>query len=215
MDGTAPPAHEEGRGMTAAVHPWPTVGMREMVDDSDLALVTRTKQGDTEAFSELVRRHERIVFNLSYRFMRDSTAAEDMAQESFIKAFRLIKGFRGDCRFSTWLYRVTSSVCLTELNRRKRRGEVELQPQHTKDMAGPSSDLTDMPEIVQRCVQKLPERYATIITLYYLQEITYEEIAETMNIPMGTLKTWMHRARHQLKKIVEKELRSHGRQPIA
>ncbi|GMW02289.1 MAG: RNA polymerase sigma24 factor [Candidatus Hydrogenedentota bacterium] len=182
-----------------------------MVDDSDLALVERTKAGDAEAFSVLVSRHERVVYNLSYRFMRDSALAEDMAQEAFLKAYRLLNGFRGDCSFSTWLYRVTSSVCLTELNRRKRRGEVELTPAHvnSKETAVEPDYVTDTPEMVRRCVSKLPDRYATILNLYYLQEIAYEEIAETMNIPLGTLKTWMHRARLQLRKIVEKELKKH------
>ena len=67
-----------------------------------------------------------------------------------------------------------------------------------------------MPELIRRCVTKLPERYATIVSLYYLQEVPYEDIAETMRIPMGTLKTWMHRARLQLRKIVEKEMKTNG-----
>lgn len=177
-----------------------------MADVSDDTLVKRAKAGDSEAFSQLIARHERIVYNLSYRFMRDGNLAEDMAQEAFLKAFRLLKGFRGDCSFSTWLYRVTSSVCLTELSRRKRRGEVELRPEHTKEMAEQPSQVSDTPEQVRRCVNQLPDNYAKIITLFYLKEISYEEIAEIMEIPMGTLKTWMHRARHQLRKIVEKEI---------
>lgn len=189
---------------------WPNAERARMTDDSDLALVQRTRAGEVEAFSELVRRHERIVFNLAYRFMRDSVLAEDMAQEAFLKAFRLLHGFRGDCSFSTWLYRVTSSVCLTELNRRKRRGEVELTPTHEDETSTQPEEASDMPELVRRCVTKLPERYATIVSLYYLQEVPYEDIAETMKIPMGTLKTWMHRARLQLRKIVEKELGTDG-----
>lgn len=189
---------------------WPNAERARMTDDSDLALVQRTRAGEVEAFSELVRRHERIVFNLAYRFMRDNALAEDMAQEAFLKAFRLLHGFRGDCSFSTWLYRVTSSVCLTELNRRKRRGEVELTPSHEDETSTQPEETSDMPELVRRCVTKLPERYATIVSLYYLQEVPYEDIAETMRIPMGTLKTWMHRARLQLRKIVEKELGTDG-----
>ncbi|MCC6153480.1 MAG: RNA polymerase sigma factor [Candidatus Hydrogenedentes bacterium] len=181
-----------------------------MTDDTDLALVQRTRAGEVEAFSELVRRHERVVFNLAYRFMRDNALAEDMAQEAFLKAYRLLHGFRGDCSFSTWLYRVTSSVCLTELNRRKRRGEVELTPSHEDESSTEPDETSDMPELIRRCVTKLPERYATIVSLYYLQEVPYEDIAETMRIPMGTLKTWMHRARLQLRKIVEKEMKANG-----
>jgi RNA polymerase sigma-70 factor (ECF subfamily) len=175
---------------------------------SDVKLVQRTQGGDTEAFSELVRRHQVMVYNLSYRFMRDATQAEDMAQESFFKGYRLLKGFKGQCRFSTWMYRVTSSVCLTELNRRKRRHEVPLEACHFAEHHTQSSDSQDMPEHIRRCVGLLPERYATIVTLYYLDGVAYEEIAAALEIPMGTLKTWMFRARKKLKKIVERELYS-------
>ena len=131
--------------MAPAAATWPDVDTRIMTDDSDLVLVERTKAGDVEAFSTLAERHERVVYNLAYRFMRDHALAEDMAQEAFLKAFRLLKGFRGDCSFSTWLYRVTSSVCLTELNRRKRRGEVELLPSHVNKAAidpPPAGDMS-------------------------------------------------------------------------
>lgn len=177
---------------------------------SDLELVEMTKAGDTEAFSELVRRHQKMTYNLSLRFMRDPVLAEDMAQEAFVKAFRLLKGFRGDSSFSTWLYRVTSSVCLTELGRQKRRGEVELQPVHLHKAATEPSDSTDMPEHIRRCIARLSDRYAEIVTLYYLKGTSYDEIAESLNIPMGTLKTWMFRARKQLRRIVEKELFTDG-----
>lgn len=173
---------------------------------SDLELVRQTQSGDPEAFSELVRRHQHIVFNVSYRFMRNSAAAEDMAQEAFLKAYRLLKGFRGDCSFSTWMYRVTCSVCLTELNKRKRRGEVELLPKHVGQASDEPTYDHDLPEYIRACVSQLPDRYASIITLYYLKGVAYEDIAEAMNIPMGTLKTWMFRARKQLRSLVEKEV---------
>lgn len=177
---------------------------------SDLELVNLSKQGNTDAFSELVRRHQHIVYNVSYRFMRDQASAEDMAQDAFLKAFRLLKGFRGDCSFSTWMYRVTCSVCLTELNRRKRRGEVELLPAHGGEAPDAALDSSDLPEHIRRCVGLLPDHYAQVITLYYLKGVNYEEIADVMAIPMGTLKTWMFRARKQLRKIVEKEVYSNG-----
>ena len=190
--------------------PWTATEATPREDVSDTELVVCAKKGDTEAFSILVQRHQNLVFNLSYRFMRDPTLAEDAAQEAFLKAFRLLRGFRGDCNFSTWMYRVTVSVCLTEISRRKKRREVELQPmdgRQTVDRRVESSDVLDM---IRRCVNLLPGRYASIITLYYLKEISYEEIARVMQIPMGTLKTWMFRARNQLRSIVEKEFDIHG-----
>jgi RNA polymerase sigma-70 factor, ECF subfamily len=190
---------------------WPTLESLSMRQESDEALVRRTKAGEAEAFSELARRHERVVYNLAYRFMRDATTAEDMAQEAFLKAFRLLGGFRGDSSFSTWLYRVTSSVCLTELAKRKRRAEVPLGPEREKDIGStPAPEATDVPELIRGCVAQLSKRYAEVITLYYIEEISYDEICQILNVPMGTLKTWMHRARHALKKVVEKELSDHG-----
>lgn len=196
---------------TTTLNPALSAAPRGYADLDDLELVNRSKSNEPDAFSELVRRHQHIVFNVSYRYMRDNALAEDMSQEAFLKAYRLLKGFRGDCSFSTWMYRVTCSVCLTELNRRKRRGEVELAPQHLNQLAEEPSYTGDMPEIIRRCVGKLPDRYSTIITLYYLKGISYDEIAEVMDIPMGTLKTWMFRARKQLRTVVEKELPADAR----
>lgn len=179
-------------------------------EPTDLDLVNRTKRGDVEAFSGLVRRHQRTVYNLAYRFMRDALLAEDMTQEAFLKAYRLLKGFRGDCSFSTWMYRVTCSVCLTELNRRNKRAEVELLPAHVGEAASVLPETSDTARLVRACVAKLPERYASIMSSYYLHDISYEEIARVMRIPMGTLKTWMFRARQQLRRIVEQELAPDG-----
>ncbi len=174
----------------------------------DITLVRRSQKGDRDAFSQLVKRHQHLVYNVSYRFMRDAVQAEDMAQEAFLKAFRLLKGFRGDCSFTTWMYRVTSSVCLTELARRKRRGEVTLHHEAGNKLSAPQTapEETDLKEQIRRCVSYLSDRYATIITLYYLNGSSYDEIAQVMDVPLGTLKTWMFRARKQLRRIVEKEV---------
>lgn len=189
---------------------WPTTDATQtMFDGSDEALVGQTKAGEVEAFSELVRRHQTAVYNLCFRFMRDPALAEDMAQEAFIKAFRLLRGFRGDSSFSTWLYRVACSVCLTELGRRKKRFGIALPLSGAAvEAATPPVSVSDMPEAIRRCVTKLPARYAQAVTLYYLQELSYEEVAAVMQVSLGTLKTWLHRARHQLREIVEKELPS-------
>ena len=191
---------------TAATRTWPGHLEAGLNDESDRELVKKAKRGNAEAFSTLVQRHQHIVYNLAYRYMRDSNLAEDMAQEAFLKGFRLLKGFRGDCSFSTWMYRVTSSVCLTEIARRKKRGEVQLDAHHGGVYEDGKAEARDSADVIRRCVTQLPERYATIITMYYLQEMPYAEIAAAMAIPIGTLKTWMFRARKELRLVVEKEL---------
>ncbi len=195
---------------TVAARTWPKHLETGLNDESDLELVKRTKSGDTDAFSVLVQRHQHVVYNLAYRYMRDAGLAEDMAQEAFLKGFRLLKGFRGDCRFSTWMYRVTSSVCLSEIARRKKRGEVQFDPRHGGTGEDGKIEARDTAEIIRRCVTQLPERYATIITMYYLKETPYEEIASAMEIPIGTLKTWMFRARKELRVLVEREMTPDG-----
>jgi RNA polymerase sigma-70 factor (ECF subfamily) len=189
-----------------ALKAWSRVNEIDLQESKESDLIKMSLKGNPDAFGELVRRHQHGVYNLSYRYMRDSVLAEDMAQEAFLKGFRLLKGFRGDCRFSTWMYRVTSSVCLTELARRKRKGEVELKPNHVGSMESDEAVNADRSEIIRRCVNMLPEKYAAIITMYYLEELSYEEIASAMEIPLGTLKTWMFRARKDLRVIVESEL---------
>lgn len=179
-------------------------------DLSDEALVGLAKRRDAGAFSELVRRHQHGVYRLALRYMRDPVMAEDMAQEAFIKGYRLLKGFRGDCRFSTWMYRVTSSVCLTELSRRRRRDEVPLEGRPEQGYEDDRAEVRDRDELIRECVTRLPEHYATIVTMYYLNQESYEEIAAAMDIPLGTLKTWMFRARKELRTLVEEALGHRG-----
>lgn len=176
-------------------------------EQSDDALVQRTQSGDAEAFSELVRRHEHSVYNVALRFMRNPSLAEDMAQEAFLKAYQKIGRFRGDARFSTWLYRIACNVCLTELQKRKRRSELTTQAAPSAPgMPAMQAAQADEAEIIRQCVTQLPRRYAEVITLYYLNECSYSQVAEIMNVPEGTLKTWMHRARKLLREIVENRL---------
>lgn len=192
-------------GAEGAVAVFPQAeGKEEQI--TDIELVKRSQKGDIEAFSELVRKYQTVVYNLAYRFMRDKDLAEDMAQETFVKAFKHLNGFRGDCAFSTWLYRVTCTVCITELNKRKKRNEVEFQPNIPETGYEENYSYKEIAEKIRKCVTYLPPKYATVITLYYLDGMSYEEIADIMNIPVGTLKTWMFRARKQLRRIVEREV---------
>lgn len=195
---------------TVATRTWPKRLETGLNEESDRDLVKKAKGGDTDAFSVLVRRRQHLVYNLAYRYMRDSMLAEDMAQEAFLKGFRLLKGFRGECSFSTWMYRVTSGVCLSEIARRKKRGEVQLETHHGGSYEDGKAEARDSAEIIRSCVTLLPERYATIVTMYYLNEMPYKEIAAAMKIPLGTLKTWMFRARKELRLLVESELPDYG-----
>lgn len=183
-------------GLTPAVAP---------CDEKELT--RRAQTGDAEAFGQLVRLHERTVYNLCLRFMRDPHAAEDMAQDAFLKAYRRIASFKGKSAFSTWLYRLTVNTCLDEIAKRKRRQAHSLEPAGEPSFP-PPHERDETAAIVRGCVAKLPERDAMLITLYYLEEESYDRIAAKLELPMGTLKTWLHRARKRLRTLVEKELRS-------
>ncbi|HPO31473.1 MAG TPA: sigma-70 family RNA polymerase sigma factor, partial [Candidatus Hydrogenedentes bacterium] len=137
------------RNPMAAALPVSRVAVQEA---DDIQLVQRAKDGDTAAFSELVRRHQDEAYTLAYRFMRDSALAEDMAQEAFLKAFRLLQSYRGECSFRTWMYRVVSSVCLTELRRRKNRHEVEWNDSLELSEERPVVDR-DLHEKIRGCVR--------------------------------------------------------------
>ena len=112
------------------------------------------------------------------------------------------------------MYRVTSSVCLTELKRRNKRAEVPLEDWQGGSFEDARAETNDLAETIRLCVMKLPDKYAIIVSMYYLEQQPYEEIAAAMEIPVGTLKTWMFRARKELKEIVEKEMGDEARAAI-
>jgi len=129
---------------TAIAGYWPGMESIPAKEQSDNALIKRTRAGDIEAFSELARRHEQTVYNLALRFMRNPSLAEDMAQEAFLKAYQKLHKFRGEARFSTWLYRIVCNICLTELQKRKRRHALSPsqipESSETPDMTAAQSD---------------------------------------------------------------------------
>jgi RNA polymerase sigma-70 factor (ECF subfamily) len=173
------------------------------VKESDTELVVRARQGDEAAFEQLVLRHQRYVFNLAYRVLGDYTEAEDMAQEAFVRVWRGLSGFRGQARFTTWLYRIVHNLCLNRLPGLQRE---LLQTEPLEEVLadpGPSpADLFAVREqmaFLHAQLDRLPEKYRLVLTLRYLQHLSYDEIAAALEMPMGTVKTHIHRARRLLR----------------
>lgn len=174
-----------------------------MIDD-DQQLVRRAQAGETAAFAELVNRHGQMVYNLALRTLDNRQEAEDIAQETFVRAWQALRRFRGDSRFSTWLYRITTNLCFNRLPRLK----VELNALDA-DTAVHLTDsrmhveyrlLTDeMRSHLHTAIDNLPESYRLLITLRHLQELSYAEIAEVTKLPLGTVKTGIFRARRLLR----------------
>jgi RNA polymerase sigma-70 factor (ECF subfamily) len=187
---------------------------------TDEELVARTLAGDGAAYGELVTRYADFVYTVAARIVGDADAT-DVAQEAFIRAHAALARFRGDSKFSSWLYRIAVNRSLTHLRRLKRRPEpVDLGPAAEGPVAflasgepGPDRLVLDdeFRRRVRRAVDELPPRYRAAVTLFYLEERDYSEVAGVLGIPVGTLKTHLHRARAMLRDSLAGDAPDSGR----
>ena len=173
-----------------------------LVDYNDEDLVARAGQASGEkAFAELLRRHQGKVRGLLLRLAGDRTLADDLAQEVFLRAYRGLAGFEGRARFSTWLYRIAYNVYL---NHRTRVRELAALPEGFEAGAmAPETSLSanrsDLRRDLDVAIAALPDRYRAVVMLYYLEDVSYPEIAEILDLPLGTVKTHLHRAKRILR----------------
>jgi RNA polymerase sigma-70 factor (ECF subfamily) len=179
--------------------------------DIDQQLVERVQRGDKAAFDLLVIKYQRKIFRLLSRLIRDPTEIEDVAQEAFIKAYRALPNFRGESAFYTWLYRIainTAKNYLVSLGRRApTTTEADIEDaetfddgDHLRDLNTPDSMLLtkQVAEAVNRAIDQLPEDLRTAIVLRELEGLSYEEIAESMRCPIGTVRSRIFRAREAI-----------------
>jgi RNA polymerase sigma-70 factor (ECF subfamily) len=162
-------------------------------------LVSRSARGDEDAFALLVNRYKGMIYSMAYRMLRDPGRADDMAQDTFIKAYAALPGFKGQSKFSSWLYRICYNTCISEL--RKRKPDVELEEAMGVPVAGPVEEFRnrDIQAVIQDEVSKLPDDYRAAITMFHFNGLSYDEIAKLTHKPMGTVKAHIHRARSALK----------------
>jgi RNA polymerase sigma-70 factor, ECF subfamily len=171
----------------------------------DAECVKRVQRGDTESFEILVRRHQKTTFNLIYRFVGDYDEATETAQEVFLSAYKSIQQFRGDASFSTWLYRIAFNHASTrrESLHNKLKREVALDDTVILVDGGAdpaaSAERREIQQCVQQALNSLDRDDAQIILLRDLQDVRYEDIAETLDVPVGTVKSRLHRARQALR----------------
>jgi RNA polymerase sigma-70 factor (ECF subfamily) len=179
--------------------------------EADQALVEQVQRGDKRAFELLVAKYQRKIFRLLSRLIRDSAEIEDVAQEAFIKAYRALPNFRGESAFYTWLYRIAINTAKNYLVAQGRRAptttETEIdeaenfdEGDQLRDVNTPDSMLLSkqVGEAVNRAIERLPEDLRTAIVLRELEGLSYEEIAETMNCPIGTVRSRIFRAREAI-----------------
>jgi RNA polymerase sigma-70 factor (ECF subfamily) len=191
--------------------------MTDITDKSlDKALIDRCKLGDIAAFNELVQRYEKRVFNFAYRMAGNYDDANDVAQEAFIRVFNSINTFRGDANFTTWLYRIVTNVYLDERKKQKSHlhtsleDYIELEENTVTRQIEDGSPTPDVmvetgerDQLLQGAIQALPEYQRVMVVLYHTQSKSYEEIATIMNLPIGTVKSRLNRARLALKEKLE------------
>jgi RNA polymerase sigma-70 factor (ECF subfamily) len=171
--------------------------------------VDRLRAGDRRAFEELVRAQQHRVYGLALRMLGNGADAQDIAQEVFLRAHRALAEFRGDARLSTWLYAITSRVCLNRLagseHRLARHGE-ETLARLVDARPGPDQALErgELEEALHRAIAELPEERRIVVFLRDVEGLAYDEIAEVLDLPVGTVRSRLHRARLDLKEKLER-----------
>ena len=184
--------------------------------EADLALVERVKRGDKAAFDLLVIKYQTRIINLVMRFVRNQSDAQDVTQEAFLKAYRALPNFRGDSAFYTWLYRIAVNTAKNYLavqaSRRPPETEQDLSEMEQIDGGNALKDLEtpehmllsrEIEDTVVRAIEGLPDDLRTAITLRELEGLSYEEIAEAMDCPIGTVRSRIFRAREAIDKLLK------------
>ena len=176
-----------------------------MLNTREGELVRRAQTGDADAFAELVAEHQQFVYNLALRTVGDTHEAEDLAQEAFVRAWLALPNFRGQSQFRTWLYRIVTNLCYNRLPGLRRElsamGEEEVIEIADESLAEPGSGLEadERRALLHQQIAALPQSYQLLITLRYQKEMSYEEIAKVVSLPLGTVKTGLFRAKARLR----------------
>ncbi len=182
-----------------------------VVEEDETSLVAASKRGDQDAFAQLVQQHQRRVFNLVFRMLQEYEETNEVTQEAFLAAWQGLPSFRGDARFSTWLYRIAYNCALKQLEQRKRDWALQAAVESEQLVAQASQqnridaelEARTRSEMVHEQLSHLPAKYRIVLVLRHLQEMTYEEMAEILTMPIGTIKTHLFRARNLLKERLE------------
>jgi len=171
-----------------------------MSDFQDDALVTLARAGSSEAFDELVGRYQAPVTRLAYRLTHDADEAKDIAQDAFLRAYRRLETFHPDRPFARWLFVIARNASLDAIRRRRRAAALPAGDQPPAELGPEDYALrNDEAERVQHALDELPEHYRSVVQLYYVSGLRYREIADALGIPLGTVKTYLSRAKRRLR----------------
>ena len=179
----------------------------------DAILVERCLEGDEKAFEELLTKYRSPVFSICLRMVKNHSDAEDLAQEVFIRTFNVLDRYNSLYPFSSWLYRITSNLCIDFIRRRKKNiysldepvsgSDGEMSRQLPADTVDPDRELEnrEMMEVLNQAIAELPDHYRIIVILRHQEDLSYGEISENLGIPLGTVKARIHRARNMIKRV--------------
>lgn len=183
--------------------------------DPDGALIERIQDGDRAAFNQLVLKYRNRVMGIAARMVGDRAEAEDLAQDVFVKAYHALDGFHGDALFSTWLYRITANSCLNHRKRRRREATTALDgpaPTAPDGAANPQSLLErkELKLLLEKAIQALPQDQRLVLILRDIEGLSYEEIADSTGLELGTVRSRLHRARSALRMTIRPKVSLNG-----
>lgn len=189
-----------------------------MRERSDREIIQDVLNGNKDLFEVLVARYEKSIFNYVYGLVRQRQEAEDLTQEAFVKAFFALQTYNCSFEFSTWMYRIARNVCLDYFRRQKIRSFLSLNAPVREEEEGEFGDFLadgkdpeegvlegELLERLSKAIGELPLKFREVIVLHYVEELPYEEIAKILNLPVGTVKTYIHRAKGKLKELLGEE----------
>ena len=191
---------------------------RELATLTDQEVVAQARDGREAAYRELIRRYERPVFSLVLRMVRDRQLAEDLSQETFIKALNAIGSYRPEYKFSSWIFKIANNAAIDHLRRREldtlsldgaphaaTPEEIEATALQVGDKGETPLEELEARELgsaIERAIAQLRPEYRACILLRHVEGLAYEEIAQSLDLPLGTVKTYIHRARHELRDLL-------------
>ena len=186
--------------------------------EQDALIIERIRAGDENAFEEIVISYQKRIYSLCYRMTGNEQDAYDLAQEVFLRVYRNLQGFKGDSSFSTWIYRITSNICVDHLRRSKRAKVISLTPADDEaaevalpdDTYSPEKSYSkrEIAEVITKALESLSNDHRQMIILRDINQLTYDEIGEILELEPGTVKSRIFRAREQLRRILLSEHRN-------
>lgn len=187
--------------------------------NDDQVLIQRSQQGDRDAFDALVRKHEQRAYQFAFRLTQNPDEASDVVADAFVRVFNALHNFKGNSLFTTWLYRILTN-CYLDLRKRERirqhesleqtlqtdSGEVSRQLEDTREGPDDTAVRMERDVVLQKAIGRLPEYQQAMILMFHVEMLSYEEIAEALDLPLGTVKSRLNRARLSLRDILKGQL---------